>query len=209
MLTEILKDIMAEPLFSCFRLVGGTNLALRFDHRISTDIDLFTDAEYGTLDFSIFEKWLRERFPYFECTDNSDTVVMGRTYYVGQNKDNAVKLDLMYENDEFLYSPESVDGVGFADVKEIAVMKMDAIFYGGRKKDFWDLHYLLFNLNFSLEELLELHSKRFIYTHDRQELIDRLTDFSKADDEPDPECNLGKNWDTIKLDIIDAVRRIR
>lgn len=88
-------------------------------------------------------------------------------------------------------------------------MKMDAIFYGGRKKDFWDLHYLLFNLNFSLEELLELHSKRFIYTHDRQELIDRLTDFSKADDEPDPECNLGKNWDMVKLDIIDAVQKIR
>lgn len=42
-------------MFGCFRLVGGTNLALKFNHRISTDIDLFTDAEYGSLDFSLFE----------------------------------------------------------------------------------------------------------------------------------------------------------
>ena len=31
----------------------------------------------------------------------------------------------------------------------------------------------------------ELHSQRFIYQHDRNELIERLTDFSRADDEPD------------------------
>ena len=59
-----------------------------------------------------------------------------------------------------------------------------------------------------LSELIELHSQRFIYQHDRNELIKRLTDFSRADDEPDPICNLGKNWDIIKLDIIDAVQSI-
>lgn len=88
---EILEDIMAEPMFRSFRLVGGTNLALRFDHRISTDIDLFTDAEYGSLDFSVFEQWLKGMYPYFECTDTGGPVVMGRTYYVGKDKDNAVK----------------------------------------------------------------------------------------------------------------------
>lgn len=63
-------------MFGCFRLVGGTNLALRFNHRISTDIDLFTDAEYGSLDFSQFENWLKNNFSYYVCTDNSDSVVM-------------------------------------------------------------------------------------------------------------------------------------
>lgn len=45
-LFDALQRIMSEPMFRCFRLVGGTNLALRFNHRISTDIDLFSDAEY-------------------------------------------------------------------------------------------------------------------------------------------------------------------
>ena len=199
---------MSEPMFGCFRLVGGTNLALKFNHRISTDIDLFTDAEYGSLDFSLFEKWLKNNFSYYDCTENSDSVVMGRTYYVGDCKGNAIKLDLMYENDKFLFDKDLINGIPFADIREIAVMKMDAIFYGGRKKDFWDLHYLLFDLKMKLSELIELHSQRFIYQHDRNELIERLTDFSRADDEPDPICNLGKNWDIIKLDIIDAVQSI-
>lgn len=199
---------MAEPMFNCFRLVGGTNLALRFNHRISTDIDLFTDVEYGSLDFSIFERWFNQKFPYFECTDKSDIIVMGRTYYIGEDSDNAIKLDMMYENDKFLFDQQLYDGVIYADVREIAVMKMDAIFYGGRKKDFWDLHYLLFDQDMNLNELINLHSQRFFYQHDRDELINRLTDFSKADNEPDPICRLGKSWDIVKLDIIDAVQGI-
>ncbi len=34
--------------FAPFRLVGGTSLSLRYGHRMSDDIDLFTDAEYGS-----------------------------------------------------------------------------------------------------------------------------------------------------------------
>lgn len=54
-LINSLLKIMGEGLFAPFRLVGGTNLSLRFGHRKSDDIDLFTDAEYGSLDFSLFE----------------------------------------------------------------------------------------------------------------------------------------------------------
>lgn len=132
--------------------------------------------------------------------------MMGHTYYIGENKEDAIKLDLMYENEKFIFNEELIDGIIYADVKEIAVMKLDAIFYGGRKKDFWDLHYLLFDENFSLNELIDLHARRFIYQHDRKELLNRLTDFDRADDEPDPVCRLGKSWDIIKLDLIDAAR---
>lgn len=116
-------------MFGCFRLVGGTNLALRFNHRISTDIDLFTDAEYGSLDFSQFENWLKNNFSYYVCTDNSDSVVMGRTYYVGNCKENAIKLDLMYENDKFLFDKDLNNNIPFADIREIAVMKMEFWFH--------------------------------------------------------------------------------
>lgn len=35
---------MTSPLFDSFRLVGGTALSLQKGHRISIDIDLFSDA---------------------------------------------------------------------------------------------------------------------------------------------------------------------
>ena len=40
-----LTKLMREKAFDGFRLVGGTALALQLGHRISVDIDLFTDME--------------------------------------------------------------------------------------------------------------------------------------------------------------------
>jgi len=48
-LKRILQQLMDEPLFTPFRLVGGTNLSLRYGHRYSLDIDLFSDSEYRSL----------------------------------------------------------------------------------------------------------------------------------------------------------------
>ncbi len=38
---ELLKALMAEPLFADMRLVGGTALALQYGHRQSVDLDMF------------------------------------------------------------------------------------------------------------------------------------------------------------------------
>ena len=45
---ELLKRLMAEPLFSQTRLVGGTALALQIGHRSSVDLDLFGTIEEDT-----------------------------------------------------------------------------------------------------------------------------------------------------------------
>lgn len=50
-LKEVLLDLMNQSIFQPFRLVGGTALSLQIGHRMSVDIDMFTDAEYGSIDF--------------------------------------------------------------------------------------------------------------------------------------------------------------
>lgn len=52
-LKEYLLTLMKLPSFADFRLVGGTALSLHLGHRMSVDIDLFTDKEYGSIDFEI------------------------------------------------------------------------------------------------------------------------------------------------------------
>lgn len=47
-----------------FRLIGGTALSLYRGHRMSIDIDLFTDAEYETVDFKAIDTYLRSNFFY-------------------------------------------------------------------------------------------------------------------------------------------------
>lgn len=207
-LFQILKELMEENLLNDFRLVGGTNLSLRLNHRKSSDIDLFTDAEYGSLDYGLIENKLKETFEYYECLDHSGIVGFGRTYYIGHSKDGIIKLDLMYENDPFMHPTEYNDGIRMASLEEVAVMKIDAIFRGGRKKDFWDLHYLLFDLGMNIEDLISMHKTRCEYTHNREELINQLVNFEQADDEPDPLCNLGKFWDLVKMDIAHVVENL-
>lgn len=202
-LANVLSFLMNDEAFNPFRLVGGTNLSLRFGHRQSDDIDLFTDSDYGSIDFSSLEKILSVKFPFFDSPDRSGLIGFGRMYYVGLNRDNAVKLDLMY-TDKFLSEPETIDGIRFASIDQIAAMKLSAISLGGRKKDWWDVHKLL--EEYSLEQMFRLYEKWQPWTYDQAKLMEALVDFSKADLQPDPKCLEGKDWDIIKIDIINQVR---
>lgn len=203
LLVNSLNQLMGESLFNPFVLVGGTNLCLRLGHRRSDDIDLFTDVQYGSLDYDALEEYLKNSFPYYNCPDKSTVVGFGRSYYIGLSEDNCVKLDLMYADAPFFEPFETNDGIRMATIEQIAAMKMEAINTGGRKKDWWDIHELL--KTFSLIQLLLLHEKWEEWTHNDEELLTKLIQFEEADKQPDPKCLNGKNWDDIKLDIIDHV----
>lgn len=152
----ILEDLMKSELFLPFRLVGGTSLSLRLGHRTSVDIDLFTNATYGSLDYEVLEKYLIEKYPYFDMPDKTNIIGFGRSYYVGKSKDDNVKLDLYY-HDELSDEIEIIDIIRMATLEDIVAMKVDVVSRGGRKKDFWDLHELL-NI-YSIEEMLKIHKK--------------------------------------------------
>lgn len=200
-LLSILKKLMESREFDAFRLVGGTALSLHKGHRLSVDIDLFTDAAYGSINFETLEKYLRDNWPYVDTTD-SIPVGMGKPYFVGLNKDDCIKLDLYY-TDEFINNFQLVDGIRLASMDEIVAMKVDVIGRDGRKKDFWDVHELM--NDYSLAEMLELHKSRYPFAHDRQHLLFKFTDFSQADYDFDPVCLRKKHWEIIKLDLIEFV----
>ena len=105
--------------------------------------------------------------------------------------------------DTFICDADIIDGIRMASVDEIVAMKMNVVSRSGRKKDFWDLHYLL--NYYSLPQMLALHEKRHEWEHDATELIRNFTNFSIADKMLDPICLLGKNWDDIKIDLIEHI----
>lgn len=203
LLLSILKSCMSAKEFDSFRLVGGTSLSLQRGHRISADIDLFTDAPYKSIDFKAIDKWLRANYSYVDSNDLKP-VGMGKPYFVGENENNCIKLDLYY-TDNFIDNYLSIDGIRLATIDEIIAMKADVITRGGRKKDFWDLHELI--NDYTLEDILSLHEKRYPYSHERQLLINKLVDFEFADNDFKPQCLLGKHWEIIKMEIVDFVRK--
>lgn len=200
-LKSTLERLMQIEEFAPFRLVGGTSLSLRYGHRMSEDIDLFTDAEYRSIDFHKLQDILQQEFPFCkgEC---GDLVGFGTSYLVGNSKEESVKLDLFY-TDPFTCPIEMHDSIRMASVDDIVAMKMEVITNGGRKKDFWDLH-LLHN-SYSLEDMLSLYEARYPYDASREECLKGLTNFDVADKDPDPICLESKIWQFIKLDFTDWV----
>ena len=198
-LRSTLERLMEKEEFAPFRLVGGTSLSLRYGHRMSDDIDLFTDAEYGSLDFHKLQEILRKEFPYCQG-DCGDIVGFGASYIVGNSKEDCVKLDLFY-TDPFIKPMEVFGNIRMAAVEDIVAMKMDVISRGGRKKDFWDLHML--RDHYSIDQMLSLYEERYPYGATREECVSGLTIFSVADTEPDPICLQDKVWQLIKLEFIE------
>ncbi len=202
MLREILLKLMGAEELQEFRLVGGTALSLQLGHRISVDIDLFTDAAYGRIDFDAIESYLNNNFDYVEG-DFGGNPGMGKSYLVGNSKDQMVKLDIFYAMDPFFQDMMEKEGVRMATTEEIVAMKIDVVQRGGRKKDFWDLHEAL--EHFTINEMIALHRARFEWTHYEPLILQNLIRFAECDDDLEPICLREKQWMYIKEDIEEAV----
>jgi hypothetical protein len=126
LLKESLIKLMRADELKDFRLVGGTALSLYLGHRISIDIDLFTDAPYGSVDFNAIETFLKKRF-LFVNGEFGGNEGMGKAYLVGTNADNVIKLDIYYSMDPFFQEEITEDGLRMASIEEIIAMKVDVI----------------------------------------------------------------------------------
>lgn len=205
LLHSSLLQLMVADVFSNYRLVGGTALSLRIGHRESIDIDLFSDAPYGSIDFKAIDTYLESSFAYVDHL-RSIEAGLGKSYFIGDTKDDTLKLDIFY-TDDFIQSAYIEDGIRMATIEEIIAMKLDVIQRGGRKKDFWDLHEL-FN-SYSVNQMLQLHEQRYPYGHDHELILKNFVDFSQADDDFDPICYMGKHWEFIKDDIIEIIQKFQ
>ncbi|RYD76772.1 MAG: nucleotidyl transferase AbiEii/AbiGii toxin family protein [Sphingobacteriales bacterium] len=202
LLKNSLLILMGAKELKDFRLVGGTALSLYLGHRISIDIDLFTDAKYGSVDFDAIEIFLEKNFRYLDGEFGGNPG-MGKSYLIGTDAENVIKLDLYYSMDPFFQHTVETEGVRMATVEEIIAMKVDIIQRGGRKKDFWDLHELL--NKYSITAMIDLHRQRFEWTHNQLLIQTNFIDFSDADLDFKPVCLKNKEWAFIKDDIKAAV----
>ena len=203
-LLECLHRLMSHPAFKDFYLVGGTSLALQRGHRLSIDIDLFTGVPYGEMKTNGIASALLEMFPYTDRVDELQHSQMVYSMYVGDSKEDCIKLDLCY--DEALIFPLiETDGLRIASEKEIAAMKMQTITQTEqRRKDFWDIHDLL--ESYTLTELTDWGIQRYPWSvtpeavKDAFERLPMITDFTEV------VCLKGKYWEFVVEDLLDAAQ---
>lgn len=190
---ELLKKLMKLENLSDFFLVGGTALALQLGHRISVDLDLFTQKDFDTK--KIFNK-LNNLFEIRDLTEETNTLNFNVVF--PDKSENIVKIDLIKYPYPLIKPIIEVDAIRLLSVEDIIPMKLSAVAGRGSKKDFYDIHYLLNDYNF--EQMFDLFERKFPNTN-KFHILKCLTYFEDADLEPNPQTIEKSNWSDIKNEI--------
>lgn len=147
----LLKRLMADEAFGIFNLVGGTALALQIGHRKSIDLDMFTHADFSASE--VLELLIEKSFyPQVKYSHKQTLIV----------EIEGIKVDFIRFRYPYSHNIQNVEGIRLVNMKDIACMKVDAIMGRGRKKDFYDLYFLL--KHFSLMEIMKWYSEMFQHT---------------------------------------------
>ena len=175
----LLKKIMRSPALQQFNLVGGTALALQIGHRISIDLDLFTEEDYDDV------LVLQSLAPFGELD-----VLVNNPPFLQLKLDN-IKVDFLKFPYPLIQDFTEIDQVRLVTVENIAMMKLLAIARRGSKKDFVDLFFIL--KQYSLGELVKLFEKKLPHI-DLFHILKSLTYFEDAELDADPKMILKASW---------------
>lgn len=134
---DLIHRLMADPQLQDFFLVGGTALSLLIGHRISIDIDLFTQKAF---DAPGLKQYLEQTY---QMTDGK-AIRNGVFGFI-----NNVKIDLIAHQYPLLKPLQEIEeGIRILSMEDIGAMKLHAIVNNGsRYKDFVDVFFLLEHLS--------------------------------------------------------------
>lgn len=190
----LLKILQQRKNLQGFFLVGGTALALHLGHRISVDLDLFSNSDFET------ENILQELRGELECVvitqKEKNSMSINARKKPGGNE--LVKVDFVKYPYLLINNVMEIDGLRLLSVEDIVAMKLSAIANRGAKKDFFDIFELL--KKYSLTEMFQFFSKKFPDTEHFQ-ILKSLTYFDDAETEFDPVSLNGTSWDEVKSGI--------
>jgi hypothetical protein len=145
---ELIRQLMADEKLKQFHLVGGTALALMLGHRVSIDIDLFTQTNFSGEEIA---KHLADNY-HAVFRNARDNYIAG---YLGD-----VQFDMLLHAYPHVKPLQEVENVRMSSLEDIAAMKVNAIVgNGSRIKDFIDIHYLLKEMPY--EKILESYSTKY------------------------------------------------
>lgn len=149
---------------------------------------------------------LLEMFPYTDRIEELHNSQMVYSLYVGDSKEDCVKLDLCFDHD-LIFPLMEVEGLRIASEKEIAAMKIRAITQTEqRRKDFWDIHELL--ESYTLSEMVNWGIQRYPWSVTRESIKECIERLPLIKDFTEIICLKGKYWEFIVEDLLDEAKII-
>lgn len=191
----ILKELMLIPELDAFCLGGGTALALQIGHRISVDLDMFCATDFNV---DAVLHGVRMRKPGIVVVAKSEGTLLTRI--------EDVRTDFFRYLYPVIRPIVGEEGVRLLSMEDIGAMKLDAIAGRGRKKDFFDLFFLL--QHHPLENLLGFHREKY-RLENAFHILKSLTWFDDAEEDEDPMLVNGSlSWEDVKKTIREQATRL-
>jgi hypothetical protein len=145
---DLIRRLMADAELKKFYLVGGTALALKTGHRISIDIDLFTDIDFDSVALA---NYLAVNYEMEIQHTEKNTIIS----FIEN-----VKADLIAHKYPLIREVDTVGDIRMLSLEDIGAMKLNAIIQNGtRLKDFVDVYFLL--ERHSLNELITAYEFKY------------------------------------------------
>ena len=130
-LIKVAQKPCSIEILNSFRIVGGTGIALQIGHRISIDIDFFSNEKIGK---SIIANSIKENFPEVELTVS--------TYNVKATI-NGIRVEIFDDwGTPYRQPPVIEENMRIASLQDIAALKLTALTERRQKKDYIDLYFL-------------------------------------------------------------------
>lgn len=171
-------------------MADGTALTLHIKHRMSQDIDLFTNFEFNPQ--SMFEI-LKTLVGQTKIKPNLKlTHITTNTLYINLNN---TKLSIIYYPYPLLKEVYYYKNIPIASILDIALMKLTAIASRAKKRDYIDLYFIL-KEHYTLAELLQYFDAKYP-DYNKAPFVKALTFF---EDIQDTELILSKpvTWENVK-----------
>jgi len=123
-LLTLIRELQSTESIQHFALAGGSNLAIRFKHRNSVDIDLFTNRIIGVIGWESIEQALRQKYggAILFCSllnkELGDQYCFLRALII--RGDEQIKVD-MIQNVQHLDAIERVDSINLFSTRDIGL----------------------------------------------------------------------------------------
>ncbi len=171
-----------EQITSRFYLTGGTALSeFYLQHRLSYDIDLFTEKE--EVDQTLTEVFLKKISKDLGVKELKRNQFMGLFSYNLVYEDNKeLKVDFNYYPFPRIEKGSKFKNLEIDSVYDIAANKLHTIFTKPRSRDYLDLYLIMQKYNYSLDKLILAAKAKFDWHIDRITLASQFIKVTDIDE---------------------------
>lgn len=170
-----------------FYLAGGTAVALHLGHRISYDLDFFSNKSFDGLALG---RTLSALGDYRNKFLDGNNLIGGF---------NGTSISFIFYQPELIGKFQQFEGVNISAIDDLIGMKIEAISSRGKKRDFIDLFSMMKHKNLSIIDAMFLYKEKYNkFNPSIIHALKSLTYFNDAENDPLPEMKTPIQWQEVK-----------